>query len=94
MWCYFFLNGRNAGVEALPSGLSDKDAIARAHTLLSKRKGPFDGFEVWDGARLILRHPDPFAEKPDAGQPGQLPDGLRQPQDDVAVALTGGFHLR
>jgi hypothetical protein len=42
-----------AGVEMLPLGLSDQDAITRAHTLSSKRKGPFDGFEVWDHARFV-----------------------------------------
>jgi hypothetical protein len=31
MWCYFLLDGRIAGVEALPPGLSDKDAIVRAN---------------------------------------------------------------
>ena len=53
MRCYFLRAGRIAGVEILPLGLSDEDAIARAHTLSSKRKGPFDGFEVWDRARLV-----------------------------------------
>ena len=57
MRCYFLRAGRIAGVEILPLGLSDEDAIARAHTLASKRKGPFDGFEVWDGARFIFRRP-------------------------------------
>jgi hypothetical protein len=57
MRCYFLRGGRIAGVEILPLGLSDEDAIARAHTLSSKRKGPFDGFEVWDGARFIFRRP-------------------------------------
>jgi hypothetical protein len=52
MRCYFLRNGRIAGVEILPPELSDEDAIARARTLFSKRKGPFDGFEVWDRAGL------------------------------------------
>ena len=60
MWCYFLHGGHMAGVEVLPSGLSDEDAIARAHLLSSRRKGPFDGFELWDGARLVIRHPDPY----------------------------------
>jgi len=34
-------------------GLSDEDAITMAHTLSSKREGPFDGFEVWDHARFV-----------------------------------------
>ena len=50
MQCYFLREGHLVGVEMLPPGLSDEDAIARARTLSSKRKGPFDGFEVWDTA--------------------------------------------
>ena len=53
MRCCFLSDGRVVGVEMLPVGLSDEDAIARAHALSSKRKGPFDGFEVWDGARFV-----------------------------------------
>ena len=44
-----------AGAEVLPLGLSDEDAIARAYTLASKRKSPFDGFEVWNCARFVFR---------------------------------------
>jgi hypothetical protein len=53
MLCYFLRDGHIAGVEMLPLGLSDQDAITRAHTLSSKRKGPFDGFEVSDHARFV-----------------------------------------
>ena len=56
MQCYFLRNGHLAGVEMLPPGLSDEDAITRAHTLSSKRKGPLDGLEVWDRARFVSRH--------------------------------------
>ena len=66
MWCYFLHDGQIAGVEVLPPGLSDEDAIARAHILSSKRKGPFDGYELWDGARMVFRHgPDATAPPPD-----------------------------
>jgi hypothetical protein len=54
MQCYFQRDGHLAGVEMLPLGLSDEDAIARAHTLSSKRRRPFDGFEVWDRARFVF----------------------------------------
>jgi hypothetical protein len=57
MQCYFLRDGHLAGVEILPPGLSDEDAIARAHALSSKRKGPFEGFEVWDRARFVFRQP-------------------------------------
>jgi hypothetical protein len=70
MLCYFLRDGHLAGVEMLPLGLSDEDAIARAHTLSSKRKGPFDGFEVWDRARFVFRLP---VARVEAAQPG-VPD--------------------
>jgi hypothetical protein len=62
MQCYFLRNGRLAGVEMLPPGFSDRDAIARALILSSKRKGLLDGLEVWDRGRAVFRHPDPDAE--------------------------------
>jgi hypothetical protein len=68
MWCYFLHEGRIAGVEVLPPGLLDEDAIARALILASKRRGPFDGFELWDGPRLVIRHPDPCDDRPEVGR--------------------------
>ena len=62
MPCYFLRDGHVAGVEMMPFGLSDEDAIARARTSSSKRKGPLDGLEVWDHGRMVFRHPDPYAE--------------------------------
>jgi hypothetical protein len=59
MRCYFIRNGQVVGVGMLPPGLSDQDAIARAHKLSAKRKGPIDGFEVWDGARLVINYSGP-----------------------------------
>jgi hypothetical protein len=55
MRCYFLNDGHIAGVEMLPPGISDKDAIARAHVLSLKRKDPFDGFEVWHRNRMVFR---------------------------------------
>ena len=49
MWRYFLHEGRIAGVEVLPPGLLAEDAIAWALTPASKRRGPFDRFELWDG---------------------------------------------
>ena len=65
MWCYFLHDWHVAGVEVLPPGLSDEDAVARAQIRSSKRRGPFDGYELWDGARLVMRHPDPYDETPE-----------------------------
>ena len=62
MQCYFLRNGHVAGVEMLPLGFSDGDAIARAHVLSSKRKAPLDGFEVWERGRAVLRHPGTYAD--------------------------------
>ena len=63
--CYFLRDGCITSVQMLPSGLPDEDRIARAHILFSKRKGLFDGFEIWDGGRVAFSYPDP-AKKPQA----------------------------
>jgi hypothetical protein len=57
MRCYFLRNNRIAGVDVLPVGLSDKEAIARAHLLSLRRK--VDGFEVWHRSRCVVRFPPP-----------------------------------
>ena len=43
MRCYFLRGGQLEGVEMLPRGLSDPDAIARAETQSLKRRSPIDG---------------------------------------------------
>ena len=63
MRCYFLIDGCIHGAETLPLGLSDEDAIAMAHMLSSKRRGPYGGFEVWDRARFVFGYP-PSAETP------------------------------
>ena len=67
MRCYFLRGGQVAGVNMLPCGLSDQDAIARADKLCAKRKGPIDGFEVWDGARLVIMNSDRGPPQPCKG---------------------------
>ena len=64
-WRHFIRDGCIAAVEMLRSGLSDGDEIERAHILFSKRKGQFDGFEIWDGGRVAFSYPD-SAKKPQA----------------------------
>jgi hypothetical protein len=48
MRCYFLRVRRVVGVAMLPLGLSEEETIARARKLSAKRRGPIDGFEVWD----------------------------------------------
>jgi hypothetical protein len=90
MLCYFLRDGQIAGVEMLPLGLSDEDAITRAHTLSSKRKGPFDGFEVWDRARLVWLPPsaETFAPSLRCGPAPGAPLWARRRQTDYHVAVT------
>jgi hypothetical protein len=57
MRCYFMRDGHIEAVEELP-GLSDEQAIEKAHALFSERKHLFEGFEVWDRTRVLIRHPE------------------------------------
>ena len=56
----FYARGRIEAVEEL-AGLSDEQAIAKAHALFSVRKHKFEGFELWNRTRVIVRHPEPAA---------------------------------
>jgi hypothetical protein len=84
MRCYFLIDGHIAGVEML-TGLSDRDATAKARLLFSERRIPFDGYEVWDQTRFVFRHPNnPYVETPapiDRGQPPLTDD--RTPRDTL-----------
>lgn len=62
MRCYFIRGGHIADVDELTE-FSDEEAIAKAHVLFSKRKDLFEGFELWDGARVLIGHPQLFSEK-------------------------------
>ena len=57
MRCYFLRDGHIAGVEILPAGISDEEAIAKAHAAVLKRKGLFESLEVWEGSRFVYRAP-------------------------------------
>jgi hypothetical protein len=59
MYCFFMRAGHIADLSTSMTGLSDQDAIAKAHLLFLERGAGFDGFEVWDRARMVIRHPDP-----------------------------------
>jgi hypothetical protein len=58
MQCYFMRGGHIEAIEELP-GLSDEEAIAKAHAMFSAQKHVYEGFEVWNRSRVLIRHPKP-----------------------------------
>jgi hypothetical protein len=59
MRCYFMRNGHIVSVEEMP-GLSDEEAVAKGRHLFEERAPQgFDGFEVWDRARMLIQYPEP-----------------------------------
>jgi hypothetical protein len=67
MRCYFTRGGHIESVEEL-IGHSDEEATDISHKLFLKRKNTFDGFELWDRARVITRFPKPIDPKPETPQ--------------------------
>jgi hypothetical protein len=59
MRCYYMRGGHIVDVDKLTEP-SDEEAIAKAHALFSERKDLFEGFELWDGARVLIGHPHLF----------------------------------
>jgi hypothetical protein len=68
MRCYFMRDGHIEAVEELP-GLADDEAIAKAHALFAERRHSFEGFELWERSRVLVRHPEQAA----ANSPGVWP---------------------
>jgi hypothetical protein len=66
MRCYFIRDGHFSAVEVL-AATSDADAIKQAEALYQQRTGHITGFELWDEARFVYRHPDggAIADVPD-----------------------------
>jgi hypothetical protein len=66
MHCFFMRSGRIAGVEELP-GLSDEEAVEKSRSLFASRRAQFayDGFEVWERARVVTQHPPIEDQKPE-----------------------------
>lgn len=58
MRCYFMRGGHIEAIEEL-DGLTDEEAIAKAQALFSARKQLFEGFELWDRKRVVIRRPAP-----------------------------------
>jgi hypothetical protein len=80
MRCYFMRGGRIEAIEELP-GLSDEQAVAKSHALFAERKHKFEGFELWNRTRVIIRHPDAAALNNVAVWP--LHKGLRRALSSV-----------
>jgi hypothetical protein len=57
MRCYLMRSGHIAAVEEL-AGLSDQQAIERCREIFDARKleSKFEGFEVWELARMLIQH--------------------------------------
>ena len=85
MRCYFMRDGHIEAVEELP-GLSDEKAIAKAHALFSVRKHLFEGFEVWDRTRVLIRRPASAAPNNVVAWP--LHRGLRRAVASVRPAAS------
>jgi hypothetical protein len=85
MRCYFMRDGHIEAVEEVP-GLSDEEAIAKAHALFSERKHLFEGFEVWDRTRVLIRHPESTAPNNVVAWP--LHRGLRRAVASVRPAAS------
>jgi hypothetical protein len=66
--CYFMRAGHIADVEAIP-GLSDDETIRQARELFEeiRQSHAYDGFEVWDLARVVFQYPAPKDDKPRDG---------------------------
>ncbi len=65
MRCYFMRAGHIAEVEEL-TGLSAEEAAKAAHRLFEARRKEFEGFEVWDRTRVVIRYSAKRDEKPKA----------------------------
>ena len=58
MRCYFMKGGHIAAVELLDGKPDDDSAIDMARALFNARsREHFDGFEIWDGKRVVFRYP-------------------------------------
>jgi hypothetical protein len=63
--------GHIGGVEAdALQDLSDEEAIEKARELFASRRDQFDGFEVWQGARMVIQEPPPDNNSPVPYRPG------------------------
>jgi len=52
MRCYLVASGHFRAVEVITAE-SDAEAVERAFSIFRQQAGHFDGFELWDQARLV-----------------------------------------
>jgi hypothetical protein len=57
--------GHIKAVEVIP-GLTDEEAVKKSREMFEARKdkAQYDGFEVWEQARLIIQYPPPAPDRP------------------------------
>ena len=71
MRLYFMKGGHISGVEAdALQGLSDEQTIEKGRELFAAREDQFDGFEVWQGTRMVIQEPPPDDNSPVPYRPG------------------------
>jgi hypothetical protein len=60
MRCFFKRGGHIAAVELLP-GLNDAEAVEKSREMFEtrEREAGYEGFEVWDQARMVIQQPPP-----------------------------------
>jgi hypothetical protein len=60
MRCFLMRSGHIAAVEELP-GMTDQEAVEKCRAIFEARKSitGFNGFEVWDRARMVIQEPPP-----------------------------------
>jgi hypothetical protein len=90
MRCYLMRGGHIEAIEEL-TGLSDKEAIAKAHALFAERTHLFEGFELWERTRVIIRHPEVAAPNNVAVWPlhrDLIRSRLGSPADSVSPPLS------
>ena len=66
MRCYFINKGHIAAVEEM-FGLTDEEAMSKCRELYLERKSLYEGFEVWDRTRFLIRYPALEADGPLGG---------------------------
>ncbi len=72
MRCFFLRGGHIAAVELMP-GLTDEQAVEKCRLLYESRRSKegYQGFEVWEEARMVHQHPA-LSDRPPAPEHGEI----------------------